>query len=122
VPGSYPAELIRIIDGDTFEARIGVWPGIDITTKVRLRGIDAPEMHARCPQERSEAEAAREALRTILTEGDITVGRVSLGKYAGRVLADTATRGTTDVSAAMLASGLVRPYRGGRRKSWCSGA
>jgi endonuclease YncB( thermonuclease family) len=79
-------------------------------------------MHARCPQERSKAEAARAALRAMLAEGGIAVAHVSLGKYGGRVLADAATRVTPDVSAAMLAKGLVRPYRGGRRKPWCSGA
>ena len=31
--GVYPAELVRVIDGDTFEARVNVWPGIDITTE-----------------------------------------------------------------------------------------
>jgi endonuclease YncB( thermonuclease family) len=45
---AYPADVIRILNGDTFEARARVWPGLDITTKVRLRGIDAPEMRARC--------------------------------------------------------------------------
>src|SRR5262245_25469216 len=36
---SHPAEVVRVIDGDTFEARVRAWPGIEITTKVRLRGI-----------------------------------------------------------------------------------
>src|SRR5215470_4926396 len=49
---SHPAEVLRVIDGDTFEARVRVWPGIDITTKVRLRNIDTPELRARCPDER----------------------------------------------------------------------
>ena len=38
----YPAEVVRIIDGDTFQARVQVWPGLSVDTKVRLRGIDAP--------------------------------------------------------------------------------
>ena len=121
MPGSHPAEVLRVLDGDTFEARVRVWPGIEITTKVRLRGIDAPEMKARCPEERSKAEAAREGLRAMLAEGDIAVTRVSLDKYGGRVVADAATRGTPDVSAAMLTKGLARAYGGGRRESWCSG-
>jgi endonuclease YncB( thermonuclease family) len=117
--GSHPAELLRVLDGDTFEARVHVWPGIDITTKVRLRGIDAPELRARCPEERAKAEAAREALRAMLAEGDIAVMRVGLDKYGGRVLADTATRMTPDVSATMLAKGHARAYGGGRRETWC---
>ena len=54
----YPAEVIQVIDGDTFEARIHLWPGLDVTTRVRLRGIDAPELKAHCPQEREMAEIA----------------------------------------------------------------
>src|SRR4051812_7691556 len=62
----HPAEVLRVLDGDTFEAKVHVWPGMDITTKVRLRSIDAPEMRARCQQERVKAEAARDALRALL--------------------------------------------------------
>lgn len=113
------ADVLRVLDGDTFEAQVHVWPGIDITTKVRLRNIDAPELRARCQEERTKAEAAREALRLILTEGDIMVMRVGLDKYGGRVLADAGTRATPDIGAALLARGLVRPYGGGRRESWC---
>ncbi len=119
--GTHPADVLRVIDGDTFEARVHVWPGIEIITKVRLRGIDAPELKARCPQERDKAEAAREALRAMLAEGEVAVLRVSLDKYGGRVVADAATRGTPDVSAAMLATGHARAYSGGRRESWCDG-
>ena len=117
----HPAEVLRVLDGDTFEAKVHVWPGIDITTKVRLRNIDAPEMRARCPDERLKAEAAREALRAMLAEGDVTVVRVGIDKYGGRVLALAGTRDTPDVSAALLARGLVRRYAGGRRESWCDG-
>jgi hypothetical protein len=35
-----PAEVLRVIDGDTFEARVRVWPGFDIAIEVRRRGID----------------------------------------------------------------------------------
>jgi endonuclease YncB( thermonuclease family) len=115
----HPAEVLRVLDGDTFEARVRVWPGIEITTKVRLRSIDAPELRARCPDERSKAEASRDALRVLLAEGDVMVTRVGLDKYGGRVLADAATRATPDIGSAMLAKGLARSYSGGKRESWC---
>lgn len=116
---AYPAEVLRVIDGDTFAARVRVWPGLDVETKVRLRGIDAAELHARCAEEFSQAEAARTALQTILAEGSVTISRVGVDKYGGRVDALAATRATADVSAAMLAGGWARAYEGGRRKSWC---
>jgi endonuclease YncB( thermonuclease family) len=115
----YPAEVLRVLDGDTFEARVRVWPGLDMTTKVRLLQIDAPELHARCTEERRRAEAARDRLAVILGDGAVAISGVRPDKYGGRVLANAATWKTPDVSAEMLADGLARPYAGGRRASWC---
>ena len=99
---AHPAEVLRVLDGDTFEARVHLWPGLDITTRVRLRGIDAPEFKARCAEERVKAEAARDALRSILDQGEVGISRVTLDKYGGRVVADASTGATPDVSAALL--------------------
>ncbi len=119
--GIYPAEVLRIADGDTFEARVQVWPGIAITTKVRLREIDTPELKARCTQERVKAEAARARLAVILAEGGVELSRVGLDKFGGRIDAAASTRSTPDVSAAILQAGLGRSYAGGRREGWCAG-
>ncbi len=115
----YPAEVLRVIDGDTFEARLRIWPGMDVTTKIRLRGIDAAELRARCDDERIKAEAARAALTCILAEGTIGVSYVGQDKFGGRVDADVSTARTPDVSAAMLGGGYARAYSRGRRESWC---
>jgi len=115
----YPADVLRIINGDTSEARVRVWPGLDVDTKVRLRGIDAAELHARCADELAKAQAARAALEIILAEGGVAVSRVGVDKYGGRVDATVSTRGTADVSAALLNGGFARSYDGGRRGSWC---
>jgi endonuclease YncB( thermonuclease family) len=116
---AYPVEVLRVIDGDTFNARVRVWPGVEIVTKVRLRNIDAPEHRARCDRERIGAQAAHDALVRLLAEGDVFVTEVALGKYGGRVLARVSTRHTSDVSTALLEAGLVRRYSGGRRGNWC---
>jgi endonuclease YncB( thermonuclease family) len=118
----YPAVVLEVIDGDTFLARVRIWPDLDVTTKVRLRGVDAPERHARCPREQALAEAARDRLAAILAEGEVGVGRVGRDKYGGRVLASASTPSTADVSAALIAAGVARPYTGGRRAPWCGGA
>jgi endonuclease YncB( thermonuclease family) len=118
--GIYSADVLRIADGDTFEARVQVWPGIAITTMVRLRGVDTPELKARCPEERVKAEAARAKLAAILAEGLVELRGVGLDKFGGRIDASASTRSTPDVSAAILRAGLGRSYAGGRRESWCS--
>lgn len=119
VRGGHAAEVLRVLDGDTFEARVNIWPGMQITTRVRLRGIDAPEMSARCVDERIKAEAARDALVRILNEGAVGISRIGQDKYGGRVDADVSTARTPDVSAALAERGLARRYAGGKRESWC---
>ena len=118
----HPVDVIRTIDGDTFEARVHLEPGLDLNTRVRLRGIDAPELKASCPQELQMAEAATGALRTLLGEGDVRIFNIGPDKYAGRVVADAATRRTGNVSTAMLAAGHARSYGGGHRAGWCANA
>ena len=121
-PG-YPAELLHVNDGDTFEARVRIWPGMAATTRVRLRGIDAPKKFgARCASEYRRAVVAEEELRRLLAAGGIVISRVGVDKYGGRVLADAATRDVANVSDAMLKSGLARRYDGGRRGRWCDEA
>jgi endonuclease YncB( thermonuclease family) len=119
--GGHPAEVLRVNDGDTFEARVHVWPGMQVTTKVRLRGIDAAEFRAQCAEEVRLAAAARDALARMLAEGGVTIGRIDFDKYGGRVVANAATRSTPDISDALLKTGLVRAYDGGRRDGWCGG-
>ena len=106
---TYPAEVLRVIDGDTFEARVRIWSGFEIDTRVRLRAIDAPELHARCASEYLKAEAARAALQRILSAGGVTVSQVGPDKYRGRIDAAVATRDTPDVSAALLKGGWPAP-------------
>jgi micrococcal nuclease len=114
-----PVEIVRTIDGDTFLARLHQHSGRDLVVRVRLRGIDAPEMKASCQQEFDKAEAAADALRDLLGEGGVTISNLGPDKY-GRVLADVATRRTANVSAAMLAGGYARSYNGGHREGWCA--
>lgn len=118
----HQVEVIRTIDGDTFEALVHLWPSLAMTTRVRLRGIDAAEMKASCAEEFRLAKAASARLRDLLGEGGVTIANIGPDKYRGRVVADAATARTPDVSAAMLASGHARAYHGGRRESWCEGA
>jgi endonuclease YncB( thermonuclease family) len=117
----HPVDVIRTIDGDTFEARVHLPPDINLTTRVRLRGIDAPELKASCPQELQMAEAATATLRSLLGEGDVRIFNIGPDKYGGRVVADVTTR-RGNVSTAMLAAGHVRSYGGGHRSGWCANA
>ena len=114
-----PVEVIRTVDGDTFLARVHQPNGADLVARVRLRGIDAPELKASCQEELDKAEAAARALRDLLGQGGVTITNLGSDKY-GRVLADVATRKTASVAAALVAGGFVRSYNGGHRNGWCA--
>jgi len=114
-----PVDVIRTIDGDTFLARVRQRDGRVLVARVRLRGIDAPEMKASCQDELDKAQAATGALRDLLGQGGVTITNLGPDKY-GRVLANVATRRTADVSAALLAGGYARSYNGGHRDGWCA--
>jgi endonuclease YncB( thermonuclease family) len=118
----YAVDAVRTIDGDTFEARVHVSPDLNLTTRVRLRGIDAPELKAQCAQELQMAEASTVALRALLGEGEVAIFNIGPDKYGGRVVAEVATRRTANVSTAMVAAGYARRYGGGHRSGWCGNA
>ncbi len=117
--GPVEARVISIVDGDTLRAAAFIWPGHEVSVSVRIRGIDAPEMKGRCEAERSAAERARSALEGLVGLGPVRLRDVGGGKYYGRVLADVEAADGTAVGAALLSLDLVRPYGGGRRRSWC---
>ena len=125
-PGPVEAQLTRVIDGDTFEARIRIWFGQEITTLVRIRGIDAPERKSRCQQEADGARNASEMLAELLGSATIQLQDIALDKFGGRVLASVTIRDPAaadetpeNVASLMLATGMARPYAGGRRQGWC---
>lgn len=117
--GAYAAEVVRVIDGDTVEARVRVWLGQEITTRVRLAGVDAPELRRpACAGERAEAEAAREALAGLVERRPVLLSHIRPDKYFGRVVARMATA-AGDVSDRLIADGHGQTYSGRGRRSWC---
>ncbi|CAA7625295.1 thermonuclease family protein [Magnetospirillum sp. UT-4] len=104
--GPYAAQVVRVLDGDTFEARVRIWLGLDQTIRVRLLGIDAPELRGPCPQ---AAAAARDALARLLGDGPALLTRIAHDKYGGRIDAAVSLPNGEDVATVMLGAGLVRP-------------
>jgi micrococcal nuclease len=117
--GPVVADVQRVIDGDTIVVVAPVWVGIAVTTSVRLRGIDTPELHGRCPREKALAAQAKQYLEG-KTTAQVRLTNVEGDKFFGRVEADVATvPDGLDLSEAMLKSGLARAYDGGKRDDWC---
>lgn len=99
--------LTCVVDGDT------VWIAGE---KIRLAGIDAPEVEGECAAERRGAARAAQRLAELLGDGPYIVERTGVDRY-GRSLA-AITVGGSDIGAVMVAEGFARPWSG-HRGGWC---
>jgi endonuclease YncB( thermonuclease family) len=117
--GQVAANVVSVVDGDTFRADAQIWLGQSVDVKVRIAGMDAPELHARCDDELKRAEAARDYLRKRIEGGTIWLSDVRYDKYGGRIRA-VVVDDQGDIAKDMIAKGLARPYHGERRRSWCA--
>lgn len=121
LPGPVDAVVLQVIDGDTIDVRAQIWLRQAIETRVRLLGVDAPELRGKCDAEQRMAEAARDFVRARLAAGSVVLRELRFDKYGGRVLARVETADGEDLARALLAAGLARSYDGGRRRPWCDG-
>jgi micrococcal nuclease len=118
VPGPISAELLRVIDGDTIEVRARIWLDLDLTTRVRLAGIDAPELNGGCAEERRLAGMAKLALAETLGSGPVWLADIRRDKYGGRVVAEVMLSDGRNASATMLSSGVAAAW--GSTPAWCA--
>ncbi|MEO5373891.1 MAG: thermonuclease family protein [Alphaproteobacteria bacterium] len=112
--GPYSADIVRVIDGDTVEARIRVFLGLDLTILVRLTGVDAPELHGKCPGEPDAARAARDYLASLIGSGPVFLSAIRRDKYGGRVLATLHLPSGENAAESLLAAGHAHPATRGR--------
>jgi len=117
--GPVSAVVERVVDGDTVDVRARIWLGQSLTVRVRIEGVDAPEVRSPCEDERRLAATARDFLTRRLLNREITLIGVVYDKFGGRVRAEI-TDSQGDIAQALLAAGLARPYHGERREPWCA--
>ena len=99
----------RAIDGDTLACG---------AERIRIIGLDAPEMHARCPAELDLARASRDRLEALIAPV-IAIKPRGRDRYR-RTLAVVLDATGRNVATTLISEGLARPYDGrGRRAGWC---
>ena len=111
----YRAVVVRVVDGDTIDVDIDLGFYVWIKKqRIRLFGIDAPEVTG---ETRQEGLAATEHLKSLI-EGESIILRTvkgadggdrddSFGRWLGTVY-----HGDIDVNAEMIRSGHALPYEG----------
>jgi len=119
IPGPLNASVLDVVDGDTIVVSARIWLGQTVETRVRIAGVDAPEIQGRCPEEIDLAVRARDLVAAKLVGGKAVLRQVRFGKYAGRVVARVTAPDGADLTNALIAAGLGRTSADGRRLPWC---
>lgn len=119
----YRARVLRVIDGDTAVLFIDRGMNEFSVEKVRLAGIDAPELRPRVgtseqrAAEKVLAEETTQRLRDLIDGKEVVVRTGKTGKF-GRYLADIYLPGSTSdtVNRLLLDEGLAVVY--GEPRPW----
>ena len=117
IPDVQRGKVVLVYDGDTLTlAARHARHGKPHLFKVRLRGIDAPEIRSKSAEEKAAAVAAKAFLESRVLDHVVILENVGTEKY-GRLLATVKYRGR-DLSHELLKAGHAQPYEGGKKPEW----
>jgi endonuclease YncB( thermonuclease family) len=105
--GPYQGTIDVVHDGDTVYAKLDVGFDLTIYTRIRIDGINAPELSTQAGKD------ARDFAKTLLAPGD-AVEVVSWGwdKYGGRIDGSVKLADGRDFAQVMLDTNHAKPYDG----------
>lgn len=109
----YKAKVIDVYDGDTFDVEVDLGFKVTVKDRVRLRGVDAPEIRTKDKKEKRKAVESRDYVRGLIEGKVVDLSVYGYDKY-GRVLGDVDISGES-LSGLMMKNGYARSYDGGQR-------
>jgi len=107
----YSAKLIRVIDGDTIDAMIDLGFDTWVKKRIRLYGINTPEIRTRDIKEKKAGIVATDRLKELMSDcgGDFILESHGIGKY-GRCLG-TLFINDININTLLLNEGLAEEYK-----------
>lgn len=115
--------FVSVYDGDTVDVRMVQLPAPLDRVRIRISGIDTPELgvRSRCAYENTLAVAARGRLRELVAPtGMVRVYHYRWDKYGGRIGGYIMFNGE-NVGDVLVREGFAVKYAGvGVRKDWCA--
>lgn len=103
----------RVVDGDTVDVTLDLGFGLSLKQRLRVIGVDTPELRSSDPDERERAQAAKAfAEQWLISNGQMVVTTYKDDKY-GRILGDFKREHHPETfSEALLSAGHAVQYRG----------
>ncbi len=102
--------LVKVVDGDTLDLDLDLGFSLVLRQRVRLYGLDAPEIRSKDPAEKAKGlESQAFVSGWFARPGAVLVRTVKEEKY-GRMLADCFREGEPSLCTELLERGLAVPY------------
>lgn len=108
----YKAHLERVVDGDTIDFLIDLGFDMHIRERVRLKGIDTPEIRTKDLHEKEEGMRAKDYVESLFVKHGPSVEihtEYHLGKY-GRTIGRVFFPNGDDLSEKLLEGGYAEKY------------
>lgn len=115
--------VTNVYDGDTFTlvSKLPYEGSPLYKFKVRIAGIDCPEIKGKTQQEKDAAQAAKKEVMELILYKEVELTNVGLEKY-GRLLADVYiiinNNNKINIGQHLLNKGLAKVYNGGTKESF----
>ena len=100
-------DVVKVFDGDTIQVK-----GLDLVFKIRLVGIDSPEMGYKVQKSQPFSRKSQQYLTHLLNNKKITISSYGTGGY-NRQLAEVFV-GRKNINLEMIKAGLAEVYKGKR--------
>jgi len=94
----YKAKIIDVYDGDTFTFEVDLGFSIKVTEKIRLAGINTPEVRGK---EKIKGYEVRDYVSSLILNKDVTIKVYKKGKF-GRYVAEVILEDGTDLTKLLL--------------------
>lgn len=107
----YKGHVLRVVDGDTFDALVDLGFGVNQKFRVRVEGVDTPEIRT------EEGKKAKAAVEELICEKTVYLTQAGSDKY-GRALARVELLSGEDLTEYLIENKLGKEYKGG--KKFCS--
>jgi len=103
-PYAYDAEITRVIDGDTFDFKIDLGFSINVKERLRLYGVNTPEIKG---EEKSEGDRVKAYVTKLILGKTFKILVYKKGKY-GRYVADLMLSKKERLSMHLYKNGMAK--------------
>lgn len=112
---TYKGTVLSVYDGDTITVRLDLGFKISTEVKLRLVGIDTPELRGGTEETKAAARAARDHVRSRVSGVEVRVQTTKKGKYGRWLGVVWIADDSESLNDELIRLNHATPYSGGKR-------